>query len=244
MKSRRCASSPQSSVKATTARRPSVATSRRRVVISKGLPPRDRRHRAVLDAGRHGLQPRGLQRRGHLVRRQRGGDVDVADRLAEQGVAHAAADDSARNRPRPPPPGRPSPPPSPARSSRGAGRSSRSFRAVFWGRGGAVSKWPLRHRAAGGHLARHIALMPVVGVEDRGRRPATGRPAPRPPPPARPRASSPSRGPSAAAQARQTNQTANGGSTRLPANEEDPKQRRLHRAGRRARAACPPSRPR
>ena len=39
MKSRRWASSAQSSVKATTARRPSVATSRRRVVISKGWPP-------------------------------------------------------------------------------------------------------------------------------------------------------------------------------------------------------------
>jgi hypothetical protein len=39
VKSRRSASVRQLSVKATTARRPSVSTSRRKVVISNGRPP-------------------------------------------------------------------------------------------------------------------------------------------------------------------------------------------------------------
>ena len=51
----RCASSAQSSVKATTAWRPSVSTSRRRVVTSNGLPFAIGGDGAVLDAGRHRL---------------------------------------------------------------------------------------------------------------------------------------------------------------------------------------------
>ena len=47
---------------------------------------------AVLDAGRHRLE---AGRRGapdHLVGHGRGGDVELVDRLAEQRVAHRAAD--------------------------------------------------------------------------------------------------------------------------------------------------------
>ena len=47
---------------------------------------------AVLDAGRHRLEARGLGAPDHLVRHGGGGDVDLADRLAEQRVAHRAAD--------------------------------------------------------------------------------------------------------------------------------------------------------
>ncbi len=55
VKSRRAASSRQSSVKATVAWRPSVATSRRSVVTSTGAAVEHRGDRAVGDAGRHRL---------------------------------------------------------------------------------------------------------------------------------------------------------------------------------------------
>ena len=52
----------ESSVKATTAWRPKVSTSRRKVVTSKGRPRRQHRDRAVLDPGRHRVEPGGLGR--------------------------------------------------------------------------------------------------------------------------------------------------------------------------------------
>ena len=57
----------------------------------KRLMLRDRRHRAVLDAGRDRSQSRRLQRRDHVVGRQGRGDVDVVNGRPNQGVAHAAA---------------------------------------------------------------------------------------------------------------------------------------------------------
>ena len=54
----------------------------------------DHRHGAVLDPGRHRLEAGGLDAADHLVGQRRGGDVDVAVRLAEQRVAHRAADDA------------------------------------------------------------------------------------------------------------------------------------------------------
>ena len=50
--------------------------------------------RAVGEAGRHRLDPRRLEPADHLVGRDPGGEVDVARLEAEQGVAHAAADES------------------------------------------------------------------------------------------------------------------------------------------------------
>ena len=47
---------------------------------------------AVLDAGRHRLEARGADAADHLVGNGGGGDVDFADRLAEQRIAHRAAD--------------------------------------------------------------------------------------------------------------------------------------------------------
>ena len=47
---------------------------------------------AVVDAGRHRLEARGRGAAHHLLRHGGGGEVDVADRLAEQRVAHGAAD--------------------------------------------------------------------------------------------------------------------------------------------------------
>ena len=49
---------------------------------------------AMVDAGRHRLQTRRLQPRDHLFGQQRGGQVDVLHRAAEQAVAHRAADDA------------------------------------------------------------------------------------------------------------------------------------------------------
>ena len=54
----------------------------------------DHRHGAVLDPGRHRLEAGGLDAADHLVGHRRGGDVDVAVRLAQQRVAHRAADDA------------------------------------------------------------------------------------------------------------------------------------------------------
>ena len=92
VKSRRAASSFQSSVKATVARRPSVDTSRRSVVISNGWPSLT----AVtvpwsIPVGT-ALILRLLEPRDHFVGRDPGGKIDVADRQAEQIVAHRAAD--------------------------------------------------------------------------------------------------------------------------------------------------------
>ncbi len=47
---------------------------------------------AVLDAGGHRLEAGGLDPADHFVRMRGGGDVDVAERLAEQRIAHRAAD--------------------------------------------------------------------------------------------------------------------------------------------------------
>ena len=60
----------------------------------EGALARDGRHRAVLEAGRHGLQPARLDGLQHRLRRGRGGEVDVAHRPAEHGVTHAAADEA------------------------------------------------------------------------------------------------------------------------------------------------------
>jgi len=58
-----------------------------------------RRHRAVLNARRHGAQARGLNRLDHIGGEQSGGDVDVVDRLVHQAVADAAADEAGAVRP-------------------------------------------------------------------------------------------------------------------------------------------------
>ena len=50
------------------------------------------RHRAMLDPGRHRLQPGPLGERHHAVRQRGRGEVDLGDGKAEQGVAHRAAD--------------------------------------------------------------------------------------------------------------------------------------------------------
>ena len=92
VKSRRAASSFQSSVKATVARRPSVETSRRRVVISNGWP-------SLTAVTVPWSIPVGTalilacsSRADHFFGRDPGREVDVADRQAEQVVADRAAD--------------------------------------------------------------------------------------------------------------------------------------------------------
>ena len=47
---------------------------------------------AVLDAGRHRLEAGGVHAPHHLLRHRGGGDVDLMDGLADQRVAHRAAD--------------------------------------------------------------------------------------------------------------------------------------------------------
>ena len=54
----------------------------------------DRGDGAVGEAGRHRLDPRACQPRHHLFRGEAGGEIDVADLQAEQGVADAAADEA------------------------------------------------------------------------------------------------------------------------------------------------------
>ena len=49
---------------------------------------------AVVDAGRHRLEAGGRGAAHHLRRQRRGRDIDVAQRHAEQRVAHRAADDA------------------------------------------------------------------------------------------------------------------------------------------------------
>ena len=92
VKSRRAASARQSSVNATTACRPSVATSRRSVVTSKPRPSDHRGDRAMVQPRRHGADARRLQRRGHLLG-VRGVARSISRDLApRQRVAHRAAD--------------------------------------------------------------------------------------------------------------------------------------------------------
>ncbi len=45
-------------------------------------------HRAMLNAGGMNRNARRLESRHHLLRRQRGGNIDVADGLAQQRIAH------------------------------------------------------------------------------------------------------------------------------------------------------------
>ncbi len=92
MKSRRAASSRQSVPKATVARRPSVETSRRKRRDFDRPMVNDRRHRAVGDAGRHGLEAGAFDALDHIFRPMDGCDVDVLDRKAQQPVAHGATD--------------------------------------------------------------------------------------------------------------------------------------------------------
>src|SRR5690606_1853389 len=54
----------------------------------------DERHRAVLDAGRHRLEPGSPAAPDRLLRQGGGGKVDIARRLAEQEVTHRAANDA------------------------------------------------------------------------------------------------------------------------------------------------------
>src|SRR5262245_33089850 len=51
-------------------------------------------HRTVLDTGRHRLEAGRLDQADHLLRQRGRGHVDLADRLAEQRIAHRAADDA------------------------------------------------------------------------------------------------------------------------------------------------------
>jgi len=46
----------------------------------------------VLDPGRHRLEACRLDPADHHLRDRGGGDVDIAERLSQQGVAHRAAD--------------------------------------------------------------------------------------------------------------------------------------------------------
>ena len=92
VKSRRAASSARSSEKATVARRPSVATSRRKVVTSKGRPPAITVTVPWAMPVGTALSPAARARRDDRLRPGVGGDVDVGDRPAEEGVPHAAAD--------------------------------------------------------------------------------------------------------------------------------------------------------
>src|SRR5262249_23428125 len=54
----------------------------------------DHRHGTVLDAGGHGLEACSLDPADHFGRQHGGGDIDVAVRLADERVAHGAADDA------------------------------------------------------------------------------------------------------------------------------------------------------
>src|SRR5262249_48112940 len=57
-------------------------------------PGGDDGHGAVLDAGGHGLETCRLNPADHFEREHGGSDVDVAVRLADERVAHRAADDA------------------------------------------------------------------------------------------------------------------------------------------------------
>ncbi len=94
MKSRRAASSCQSSVKATVACRPSVARSQRSVVTSTGPPGSTAVTVPCAEAGRHDLDAVALEQRDHPLGRMGRCQVDIGDVDAEQGVAHRAADEA------------------------------------------------------------------------------------------------------------------------------------------------------
>jgi len=68
-----------------------VPTQRRDLIAS---PLEHQRHRAMVDAGRHCLDPCRLCPFDHLLRHQCRGDIDVADRQPHQRVAHGPADDT------------------------------------------------------------------------------------------------------------------------------------------------------
>ena len=93
VKSRRRASARKSRPKATFARRPSVSTSARRVVVSIGRPSLIRGHGAVVDPRRRDLETRGLGARDRLGRDGGGGEVEIARLEAEREIADRAADD-------------------------------------------------------------------------------------------------------------------------------------------------------
>src|SRR5262249_44661228 len=57
-------------------------------------PGGDDGHGAVLDAGGHGLEACRLDSADHFRRQHGGGDVDVAVRLADERIAHPAADNA------------------------------------------------------------------------------------------------------------------------------------------------------
>jgi hypothetical protein len=46
--------------------------------------------RAVIDSGRHGLEPGPLGKRHHPLRLRRGGEVDLGDGKSEQRIAHGS----------------------------------------------------------------------------------------------------------------------------------------------------------
>jgi len=54
----------------------------------------DHRHGTVLDAGGHGAEACSLDPTDHFGRGHGSGDIDVAVRLADESVAHRAADDA------------------------------------------------------------------------------------------------------------------------------------------------------
>ena len=92
VKSRRSASARQSRPKRTLAWRPKVSTSsRKRRDFERPAVDHDG-DGAVLDAGRHRLEARRGCAPDHLLRDRGGGDVEFADRLAEQRIPHRAAD--------------------------------------------------------------------------------------------------------------------------------------------------------
>ena len=58
------------------------------------LAHRYRRHRAVLDAGRHRREPRLFQPLRHFIGRERRGDIDIGDGLTQQRIPDRAADEA------------------------------------------------------------------------------------------------------------------------------------------------------
>ena len=92
VKSRRSASFRQSRPKRTLAWRPKVSTSSRSVVTSNGRPSITTVTVPCSMPVGTGLKPAAAGAADHLVGNGGGGDIDLADRLAEQRVAHRAAD--------------------------------------------------------------------------------------------------------------------------------------------------------
>ena len=113
VKSRRRASAAKSRPNATLARRPSVSTSSRSVVVSIGRPSTIERHRAMRDAGRRDLEPR----------RSRAADHSSGVAVVARSKSTAGSP-SARSRTAPPTSRVSSPPPLSAASARASGPSS------------------------------------------------------------------------------------------------------------------------